>query len=78
MWNLRLVKTEVDIQGEIVPMYQMAEVYYDSMGKPMGWCPAESVSEDIEDLKTYTEWMLEAFGKPVVIFNDHKSAEKTL
>ena len=78
MWNIRIVKTMEDIGGEMKPFYQMAEVYYDNMGKPMGWCDAGVCSESIPDMKHYVEWMLEAFEKAIVEFHDHESTKKTL
>jgi hypothetical protein len=47
---------------------EIREVYYDQLGKPLGHCRATSGGEDIEEVKQYLTWALEALDKPVLTF----------
>jgi hypothetical protein len=49
---------------------EIREVYYDQLGKPMGHCRATSGGENIEEIKQYLTWSLEALDKPVLTFKE--------
>jgi hypothetical protein len=52
------------------PYIEICEVYYDELGKPLGYCPAAMGGENKEEIKTYIEWALEALEKPVIYFGE--------
>ena len=68
-WNLRLVQMSND---ECLDDFyiEIREVYYDQLGKPMGHCRATSGGENIEEIKQYLTWSLEALDKPVLTFKE--------
>jgi hypothetical protein len=68
-WNLRLVDVSED--GE--EYLEVCEVFYDTMGKPLGYTPATMSGEDIEDIRTYINWALEALDKPVLKFGENNA-----
>jgi hypothetical protein len=68
-WNLRLVDVSED--GE--KCIEVCEVFYDTMGKPLGYTPATMAGEDIEDIRTYIKWALEALDKPVLKFGENNA-----
>jgi hypothetical protein len=49
---------------------EIREVYYDQLGKPLGHCRATSGGEDIEEIKQYLTWALEALDKPILTFGE--------
>jgi hypothetical protein len=49
---------------------EIREVYYDQLGKPMGHCRATSGGENVEEIKQYLTWSLEALDKPVLTFGE--------
>ena len=66
-WNLRVV----DMGDENESYLEIREVYYDTMGKPMGHCPAAIGGEDIEEMRQYIKWAQDALDKPVLTFKDN-------
>ena len=64
MWNIRVVKYLEE--GE--PVLALAEVYYNTYGKPCGFCTASAIDESIDELHTYVDWMKEALAYPVIEF----------
>ena len=68
-WNLRLVQMSNDECLDDFYM-EIREVYYDQLGKPLGHCRATSGGEDIEEIKQYLTWALEALDKPVLTFGE--------
>jgi len=68
-WNLRLVQMSND---ECLDDFyiEIREVYYDQLGKPMGHCRATSGGENVEDIRQYLTWALEALDKPVLTFGE--------
>jgi hypothetical protein len=66
-WNLRLVDRA---EGGEEPYIEICEVYYDTLGKPIGYCQATMGGEDKEEIKTYLEWALEALNRPVIYFGE--------
>ena len=63
-WNIRIVKYLEE--GE--PVLALAEVYYNPVGKPVGFCTASAVEENIDDLHQYVDWMKEALAYPIIEF----------
>jgi hypothetical protein len=49
---------------------EIREVYYDQIGKPLGHCRATSGGENVEDIRQYLTWALEALDKPVLTFGE--------
>jgi hypothetical protein len=49
---------------------EIREVFYDQLGKPLGHTRATSGGENIEEIKRYLTWSLEALDKPVLIFGE--------
>jgi hypothetical protein len=68
-WNLRLVNVSEDEEEYI----EVCEVFYDTMGKPLGYTPATMSGEDVEDIRTYIKWALEALDKPVLKFGENNA-----
>jgi hypothetical protein len=66
-WNLRLVNVS-ESNGE--DCIEVCEVFYDTMGKPLGYTPAIMSGADREEIKQYISWALEALDKPVLKFGD--------
>jgi len=63
-WNIRVVKYLEE--GE--PVLALAEVYYNTHGKPCGFCTASAVDESIDNLHQYVDWMKEALALPIIEF----------
>ena len=64
-WNIRVVKyTE---EGK--PVLALAEVFYNTHGKPCGFTSASAEEESIDDLHQYVDWMKEALAYPVIEFD---------
>jgi len=66
-WNLRLVDRS-DESDE--PYIEICEVYYDQLGKPLGYSNATMGGESREEIKQYLLWALEALDKTVLNFKD--------
>jgi hypothetical protein len=66
-WNLRLVNVSEPDGEEYI---EVCEVFYDNMGKPLGYTPATMSGADREEIKQYISWALEALDKPVLKFGD--------
>jgi hypothetical protein len=49
---------------------EIREVYYDQLGKPLGHCRATSGGENVEEIRQYLTWSLEALDKPVLTFKE--------
>ena len=64
MWNIRVVKYLEE--GE--PILALSEVYYNTHGKPCGFCTASAVDESIDNLHQYVDWMKEALALPIIEF----------
>lgn len=64
-WNIRVVKyTE---EGK--PVLALAEVFYNTHGKPCGFTSASAEEESIDDLHQYVDWMKEALALPILEFD---------
>ena len=66
-WNLRLVDRS---EGLDEPYIEICEVYYDQLGKPLGYSNATMGGESREEIKQYLLWALEALDKTVLNFKD--------
>ena len=68
-WNLRLVNmTTPEYPDEIY--VEIREVFYDTLGKPLGHTTATMSGEDAKEIKQYLTWALEALDKPVLTFKE--------
>ena len=68
-WNLRLVQMSNDECLDDLYI-EVREVYYDQLGKPLGHCRATSGGENVEEVRQYLMWSLEALDKPVLTFGE--------
>ena len=67
MWNYRIVKIkEEETQDEWL---EIREVYYDTLGKPMGHCTATVGGETVQEIKDALDMMSKALDKAVLKFN---------
>lgn len=66
-WNLRLVEMSNDecLDEKYI---EIREVFYDNLGKPLGHTRATAGGENIEEIRRYLEWSLEALDKPILTF----------
>ena len=69
-WNLRLV----NMSNPYEDYFEIREVYYDNMGKPIGHSSASVGGEDRLEVDRYIEMCKEALDKPILKFAD---TEKT-
>lgn len=67
MWNYRVIKHKDDETQE--EYLEINEVYYDTLGKPMGYCKATVGGETLGELETVLQMMASALSKPVLKFN---------
>jgi hypothetical protein len=68
-WNYRIIRKQHTYNdGEPDEVYdQIAEVYYNSKGKPYGWCSAHpSSNEGVDGLRSVLAMMASAFDKPIL------------
>jgi hypothetical protein len=63
-WNIRVVKYFEDKET----ILEVAEVYYNEMGEPIGYCKASAVGNSIDELHDYTDRMKEALAYPIIEF----------
>jgi hypothetical protein len=71
-WNYRLVQETKDD----VEYIHLAEVYYDSEGKPNGWCMSDfNHYEDVRQAENSIHLALGAFNKPIIKYVDGKLVE---
>lgn len=69
-WNLRLVNlTDPEYPDE--NWIELREIFYDTLGKPLGHTTATFGGENVDEIKTYLKWGLEALNKPVLTFGDN-------
>ena len=68
-WNLRLVQMSNDecLDEEYI---EIREVFYDNLGKPLGHTRATAGGENVEEVRQYLTWALEALDKPVLTFGE--------
>ena len=63
-WNLRLV----DMSNPYEDYFEIREVFYDTMGKPIGHTKAAIGGEDRIEVDRYIELALQALKKPTLKF----------
>jgi tetrahydromethanopterin S-methyltransferase subunit H len=64
-WNIRVVK----YQEEGESLLALAEVFYNTQGKPCGYSMVSAIGESIDELHTYVDWMKEALAYPIIEFD---------
>lgn len=69
MWNYRIVRTAEDEEN---PFFEISEVYYDPIGKPLGYCKATVGGDTAEDIKDTLTMMALALTKPILKSKDFK------
>ena len=72
-WNLRLV----DMSNPYEDYFEIREVYYDTMGKPIGHSKAGIGGEDKIEVLRYIELAQEALDKPTLKFADNAEVDHT-
>ena len=68
MWNYRIV----DMQEDEEQWLEVSEVYYDTLGKPMGYCKATVGGETTNEIKEVLSMIASAIDKPVLKFKEPK------
>jgi hypothetical protein len=71
MWNYRVIKHKDDETQE--EYLEINEVYYDTLGKPMGYCDATIGGETLGEIETVLEMMRKSLEKPILTFNTPKN-----
>ena len=64
-WNIRVVQYIEDEET----ILEIAEVYYNEVGKPCGFHITRASGESIDELHDYTDRMKEALAYPVLEFD---------
>ena len=70
-WNLRLV----DMSNSYEDYFEVREVYYDTMGKPIGHSKAAIGGEDRLEVDRYIEMAKAALDKPILKFADNQEVD---
>ena len=71
-WNLRLV----NMSNLYEDYFEIREVYYDTMGKPIGHSKAAIGGEDRLEIDRYIELAKLALDKPIIKFANHEDTCK--
>ena len=72
-WNLRLV----NMSNSYEDYFEIREVFYDTMGKPIGHSDAAIGGEDRLEVDRYIEMAKEALDKPILKFADTERSNNT-
>ena len=72
-WNLRLV----NMSNSYEDYFEIREVYYDTMGKPIGHSKAAIGGEDRLEIDRYIELAKLALDKPILKFADNQETNHT-
>ena len=72
-WNLRLV----NMSNSYEDYFEIREVYYDTMGKPIGHSKAAIGGEDRLEVDRYIELAKLALDKPILKFADNQEVDHT-
>jgi hypothetical protein len=72
-WNLRLV----DMSSPYEDYFEICEVFYDTMGKPIGYSKAAIGGEDRLEVDRYIEMCKDALDKPILKFADNQEVDHT-
>ena len=68
MWNYRVIKSVEEKTGD--EWFEIHEVYYDQLGKPMGYTSATVGSESLDEIKEVFKMMEIALSKLVLSNKD--------
>jgi len=71
-WNLRLV----NMCSPYEDYFEIREVYYDTMGKPIGHTKAAIGGEDRLEVDRYIELAKLALDKPILKFADNEKSDR--
>ena len=71
-WNLRLV----NMSSPYEDYFEIREVYYDNMGKPIAHSQASIGGEDRLEVDRYIELAKLALDKPILKFANHEDTSK--
>jgi len=71
-WNLRLV----NMSNPYEDYFEIREVFYDTMGKPIGHSKAAIGGEDRVEVYRYIELAQEAMDKPILKFAKNENTSK--
>jgi hypothetical protein len=52
------------------PYIEIREVFYDTLGKPLGHTTATVGGENVTEIRQYLTWALEALDKPILDFKE--------
>ena len=68
-WNHRLVKEVLTWDGQEHDWYSVREVFYNEDGSIYAYTeePVDIAGESIEDLKEYTQWILNCLEKDILV-----------
>jgi hypothetical protein len=66
MWNYRVVKNVDEVTKE--EYFNVKEVYYDTVGTPMGFCDSDVGGESLQSIRITLELMSAALDKPILTF----------
>jgi hypothetical protein len=67
-WNHRIVVT-IDEMGK--EFFELAEVFYDSLGEPYAYGQATISADDIEGIYAQLEWFNAADKKSILKYPEH-------
>jgi len=70
-WNLRLV----NMSNKYEDYFEIREVFYDTMGKPIGHSKAAIGGEDRLEVDRYIELAKLALDKPILKFAENQEAD---
>lgn len=71
-WNLRLV----NMCSPYEDYFEIREVFYDTMGKPVGHSNASIGGEDRLEVDRYIQLAKEALDKPILKFSDNEKSNR--
>ena len=73
-WNLRLV----NMSNSYEDYFEIREVFYDNMGKPIWHSKAAIGGEDRLEVDRYIELAKLALDKPIIKFANHENTSKDI
>lgn len=65
-WNYRVVRFNAEGQSDTYEYYEIKEVFYDTLGKPVGYSDANCGADTYEGLFKCMSMMQAAHAKPVL------------
>ena len=63
IWNYRVIKFSEE-------HFELSEVYYDSLGKPSGYCSVSVIGNTSEEVQAVLDMMSEGSSKPFLNKSD--------